>query len=454
MREEEHRGYYDSILRGKSFIDIRLSIQTAVQDFLVQTFFGKDFNRVVYTNPEYAFRKRIEVLSNGIENENIFINNLQLPFCNYWLSSSPKIEKTAAASEWNGYYDDSIGFDMHFYNTLQNCKVQFYFDRSDDATVAFEIAQTESLAGTPIYYQQEVLWRNKPLKIPIFIKIKDIKVGNEEFDESAWLENNHLFAMTMELEIECARLHIHRGLNAVQLPFKWHNAENLDTWKDGDQEYYAQKCILIWSEKVLGFDNKVSDDTVDNNEELDETVKLLQDKELEPIDKPTLKQIQSFVPNNATVDMVRGFFQEGVRIDFNRLSYNAAKTTIDEKGEVSAWIDIVVKPATYKYWDYTDIYIPSREEGKITIKNCKDKYVIVDGLHPNSQYTAYLIAHDINGNYNTIPLTFTTPIWKKETLPNVSNKDPKPEELTTTIENKKQDDFTIIHGKGLIGLEL
>ena len=160
------------------------------------------------------------------------------------------------------------------------------------------------------------------------------------------------------------------------------------------------------------------------------------------------------MPNNATAEMVQGYFKNPVRILFNRLKFNEPKTTITEEGEVLAWFDVVVKPSTYQYWDYTDVYVPSRQKGeKLVIKNCKDNHVVIDGLHPNSTYTVYFIAHDIDGNFNTIPVEFTTPVWSKETLPVVDPVNPEPEQLTN-IEKKESEAPTIIRGRGLIGLEL
>lgn len=451
-REEQHLAYYDNILQGKSYIDNRLSIQTAVADFLAQTFFGKDFKRVVYTSPNYAFRKRIEALAHGID-ENVFISNLELPFCSYYLDGQPEIIKTMSASEWNGYYDESIGHRVHFYNTVQKCSVQFFFDRSDDATVAFEIAQTESLAGYPIRYIQDVFWRNKTIPIPVWITIKKVTAGNESFNEAAWLEKSHMFAMTLDLEIEVARVHIHRGKNAVQLPFKWHSTGNVDTWKDGDVEYYTQKCVLMWANKAWDFNIDLPDEPESLNEVSAENVQLLLQQDLKDCDEQTLRQVRSVLPNNATAEMVEGYFKSPVRVLLNKLKYNPKKTTIDKKGEVTAWIDILVKPSTYQYWDCIDVYIPSRKGGAIKLKDCKETFVQIDGLHPNSTYTVYFIARDINGNFNTIPLEFTTPVWKDEILPAVSQ-EAKPEELVTTVEKKEPDKPTIIRGRGLIGLDL
>lgn len=457
-REEQYNGYYHDIFTNHSYVDTRLSIQTAVADFLAQTFFGRDFSRVVYTNPEYAFRKRLERRAHGMKEDSLdiskgrlFLTNLQLPFCSFHLSGAPEIIKTAAASEWNGYYDESIEQRMHFVNTLQKCTVQFFFDRSDDATAAFEIAQTESLAEYPIRYIQDIFWRDRTIPFPVWITVKKVVAGNDSFNQTEWLEKNHMFAMTLDLEIEVARIHIHRGLNAVQLPFKWHATGNVDTWETGEAEYYVQKCVLMWANKAMKFDISCPPEPTKAATDIANTI--LKTPQLTPCDPATILQIQSVLPNDATAEMVEGYFKDATKIAFNRLLYNAAKTTIDDKGEVTAWIDTLVKPSTYDYWDYTEIYIPSREKGAIKMSDCHQKYVQIDGLHPNSTYTVYFIAHDIEGNFNTIPLEFTTPVWKKETLPAV--KDPEnPTELTTTIEAKEPEEPTVIRGRGLIGLEL
>lgn len=452
-REEQYRGYYDSIIQNKSYIDTRLSIRIAVADFLAQTFFGKDFSRVIYTNPEFAFRKRLERLANGVENESIFVTDLQLPFCSFHLSGAPEIIKTAAASEWRGYYDEDLEQRMHFINTLQKCTVQFYFARTDDATVAFDIAQRESLAEYPIRYIQEIFWRNTTLKFPVWITVKKVRAGNESFDETKWLSQNHMYAMTLDLEIEVARLHIHKGLNAVQLPFKWHSTGNNDTWEDGTPEYYVQKSILMWANKSMKIDVTCPDEPTNEAREVYET--LLKNDQLALADANTLKQIQSVLPNGHTAEIIEGFFRDSTRIAFNRLAYNAEKTTISDKGEVTAYIDFLVKPATYNYWDYTEFVVPGRSGGTITIKNCKDKAVLVSGLHPNSTYEAYFIAHDINGDFNTIPFTFTTPVWEKETLPAVNPENPKPSDVVTTVEaTKHEEEPTINRLNGLIGMEL
>ena len=50
------------------------------------------------------------------------------------------------------------------------------------------------------------------------------------------------------------------------------------------------------------------------------------------------------------------------------------------------------------------------------LKTCKTQSLQIPDLYPNSHYTIYFITEDTGGNFNTVPLEFTTPIWEKETL--------------------------------------
>lgn len=447
-QEEQHLGYYDSILQGKSYIDDRTQIQFTILSYISTVFFGQDLSRVVYTNPEYAFRKRLEGLGKGIDMENLSLTNLQLPFASFSLTNAPEIIKSVSASEWNGYYIEELGHRLFFSNEVYKSSVQFWFHRSDDAAVAFRIAQSEKHSDYPFKAIQTVYWRNKELQIPVFITIRNITAGNENFNETEWLNKNHIFAMKLELEIETASIHIHRGLQAIQLPYKWRATGPQDTWKDGDKEYFTQKCILMWSEKAWNFNNCPPEKPT--QEALD-VADLVKDVQLKKADEKTIKQIQSVVPNGATVELVEGYFRDLNKISFNRLMYNKDKTTIDEKGEVTAWIDFVLKPSSFEFWESTKVFIPSRKNGEVVyIKSCKDKFVQLDGLHPNSTYKVYFVSRDIEGNFNTVTLDFTTPSWEKEVLPDFTSKEPDGIVAPQAPSNEPK----VIQARGLIGLEL
>ena len=158
--------------------------------------------------------------------------------------------------------------------------------------------------------------------------------------------------------------------------------------------------------------------------DLQEAVELMTQRPYTECDAKTIKQIASVIPNKATAEMVEGVFNEPVQILFNRLKYNPDKTVIDDKGEVTAHIDFIIKPSTYQYWKEVYVVTPTRGyNNPIRVTDCHQKEVLIDGLHPNSNYKIFFIARDINDGLNTIPLEFTTPVWDKEKVSGANEKD-------------------------------
>lgn len=417
--EQTYKSYYDSIIAGKSYMDTRASVRYAISDYLAHLFFGIDFTRVIYTNPEYAFRKRLETLANGIDTTNggIQYTDLQLPFASYNFISEPKIIKSVSASEWVGYYDEALEDYLHFMNVEMQAKVQLFFYGANDLAVAHRIALTESHSKFPVKYLQDVYWRNKTLKLPVFITIDNIKTSNDfGKNETQWLSENHMQAMVLTLKIETCQCHVHRGLNAVPLPYKWKETTiNKDTWEDGQPEYYTQKAVLAFTEKLLGFKNCYTPEAT-LNEVAIRQAELLSGLQYKDCDEKTFKQIASVIPSTMAVEMLEGLFNQPVQIQFNRLKYNADKTVVDPKtGKVDVYIDFITKPATNQYWYRTDIIIPGHQA--IYVTDCHVNHVILPDMFPNSEYEVMFVARDINGGFNTIPLKFTTPIWENETLP-------------------------------------
>lgn len=417
--EQTYKSYYDSIIAGKSYMDTRASVRYAISDYLAHLFFGIDFTRVIYTNPEYAFRKRLETLANGIEtiNGGIQYTDLQLPFASYNFISEPKIIKSVSASEWVGYYDETLEDYLHFMNVEMQAKVQLFFYGANDLAVAHRIALTESHSKFPVKYLQDIYWRNKTLKLPVFITIDNIKTSNDfGKNETQWLSENHMQAMVLTLKIETCQCHVHRGLNAVPLPYKWKETTiNKDTWEDGQPEYYTQKAVLAFTEKLLGFKNCYTPEAT-LNEVAIRQAELLSGLQYKDCDEKTFKQIASVIPSTMAVEMLEGLFNQPVQVQFNRLKYNADKTVVDPKtGKVDVYIDFITKPATNQYWYRTDIIIPGHQA--IYVTDCHVNHVILPDMFPNSEYEVMFVARDINGGFNTIPLKFTTPIWENETLP-------------------------------------
>ena len=390
-----------------------IPVKVAIQDYMSTIFFGEDRKRIVYSEPAYAFRARTEQLAQGIkEGDTVFINNLQLPFGSFYLTTQPEIIKSVSASEWAGYYDRDLEYYLHFWNFTRKCKVQLWFSRLDEMEVARKIAMAEQHSKAPARYIESVYWRGKTLQLPVWITVDKLTYGQEAFTNSEWLKQSQLWPMTLELIIESAEIHINKGLKAVQLPFKWHNTGNVDEWVDGEKEYFTQKSVLAFAHDVY---NAQLLPPKEITADMRANISAMTYIPYEDIDDETARGIAEVIPNRNICEMVKGTFKESTLVKFSKLLYNDAKTKVDpETGKVTAWIDTIVHKSTYQYWKGCRVVVPSHPD--MELKTCKTQSLQIPDLYPNSHYTIYFITEDTGGNFNTVPLEFTTPIWEKETL--------------------------------------
>lgn len=440
-QESFGKTYYDPLKQSANHIDMMASVQACIWDYIAKVFFGGDMHRVLYTDPTVAFRQRLIQLGNGIdEDSDIFITDAQYPFAAFALEGAPQIIKDRSSSLMQGYYDTSLNQYVHFWGEEQGAKVLIYFDRIDDMRIAYRLAQAESHSSHPMRYLEEIGWRGKILPIPIFITIDKLVAGQDSFKNSEFLKTNSLFPIMLKLKIETAAPYFNRGINLIQLPYKWSISGRPDTWKDGDKIYYTRKTVLNFSHYYKNVSlvppEEPSKSVVENAEAF---------YKMENLDKETIKAVSEFFPNPRLCEMIKGSFSNASKIQFSRLKYNEAKTVLHpEDGIVDAWIDLRIHPNSFDFWNKCKIIIPGHPDGKID--NCKSTSAVIKGLHPNSTYTIYFVSEDINGNCETIPLTFTTPIWEKET-------DAVMDGTPETINNRVNDEPKDVPLNGLLDLD-
>ena len=449
MSQESYgKTYYDSIKTSLNYIDMMSSIQACIWDYMAHVFFGGDLTRVLYTDAITAFRSRLLQLGDGIDEDEInqgkdkqfFIANAQFPFASFALTGAPQIIKDRSSSLMQGYYDESIHQYVHFWNEEQGAKVQIFFDRVDDMAIGYKLAQAESHSKAPMKYLENIGWRGKILPVPIFITVDKVVAGQDAFTNSEFLKTNGLFPVVLTLKIETASPHFNRGVNLVQLPYKWRISGRPDTWKDGDRIYYTRKTVLNFAPYYKNVKMEVPEEP---SGALEDTATAFY--RMENLDKETIKAVSEVFPNPRLCEMIKGTFSNASKIQFSRLKYNATKTEVDpETGRVKAWIDLRIHPNSFDFWNKCKIIIPGHPDGKID--NCKSTSAIIEGLYPNSNYTIYFVSEDINGNCETIPLTFTTPVWDKETD---AVMDGTPESINNRVNDEPKD----VPLNGLIDLD-
>ena len=440
--EEQKTGYYDSLITSKNYVDSRLSAKVATFNYLDRAFFGEDVSRLVYAEPQYAFRSRLESLAKGIDGENIFVNNLDLPFGSFWVTNPPEIIKSASCSEMLGLYSKELEYYVHFFEVKHKMKAILWFTNFNECEAAYTVALAESHSGNPYRFINNVYWRGKGLGLPNYVYIRKVSMGNQSTTFDKFLSSNHLHSVILDIEVETPQLHINRGINLIQLPIKWASKPYADDWKDGDKEYFTQKCVLEFAhEKWNAFPIPPK---LEQAPVIEANVSLLAREQLHDLDDETANAIASVIPNRNITEMVEAAFSNKALVRVAKLGFNKEKTTISDKGEVTAYIDFQVHRSTYQYWKKCTVVIPSHPN--IDIENCKQVDFQIPGLHPNSEYTIHILAEDIGGTIDDIPLTFVTPKWEKETLA----------EADTTVEslnNRLNDDPEKVPLNSLIGLD-
>lgn len=409
MQESFGNSLYDPIKTSANYIDMTGCIQSCVWDYIANVFFGGDMHRVLYTDATTAFRNRLLQLGKGIdEDENKFIVDTQLPFASFALSGAPEMTKVRSTSVQRGYYDPTCNQYIHFWNQEQKVKVQIYYSTIKDATAGYALAMAESHSNSSMKYQEEVYWRGKVLGIPVFITVDKVTAGQDSFKNSEFLKTNSLFPVVLDLKIETAQLIFNRGVNAIQLPYKWRITGRPDAWKDGDKLFYARKSVLRFASY---YKNVHMDPPEDISGSLIDTARAFY--RMQELDPETIRQVATIFPNPRVCDMIKGTFSAASKIAFSKLKYNESKTVVHDNGLVTAYIDLRIHPNSFDFWKKCKVIVPGHPD--VSLKTCKDTKVEIAGLYPNSTYTVYFVTEDINGNSDTIPLQFTTPIWEKET---------------------------------------
>lgn len=460
---EQRKTYYDEIDRQQSWIDNHLPVKICLHNYLARAFFGGDSSRVVYTNEKYAFRKRVETLAQGFDtSEGFNVQTLNLPFANFSQSKDTELLKTSASSQYLGQYVRSIGMYLRFLGSKRHYRATIYYSSQEDIRKAIQIANWEKALGTQALYKCSYLWRGKSLNVPCFITLVSFTSSNAAYKQEDFLNKSSIYALTLELEVETTETLMNKGLNGVLLPVKFY--DHGDDWDidNPTKVYYTQKTTIAFMVDHWGMTFNDEDVDVDTNEEQAAVYEALREptaKEQKQIDK-AIEAITS-TPNEYASEILAAYFNEATAVQLNRFRYNEDATTVDEMtGEVTAAIDLVVKPSTYQYFDHIDISIPSHEQ--IVLKDCHMTRFTIDKLYPNSTYRIFAIIHAISGEMSEVELELTTPKWTHETVPDVAATDSlisRPNEIPDTTKSTKDNPNVDTKPKriqinGMVGLNL
>jgi hypothetical protein len=180
----------------------------------------------------------------------------------------------------------------------------------------------------------------------------------------------------------------------VTLPYRWQHIPH----DDDSDIYITEETVLEFvNERWDNIDVKSEVDT--SNAELNAIAKKF--FEGDSYTEEQIIQLGKSLSNETTYDIIKGFYTETTEVSLNTFLYYEPTST-----PTKAVIKYAVKPADYKYFEEIVFVIPGQEN--IVVKDCKQKEVVIEGLHPSSTYDIVILTKSTTGNITTFNLSFTT----------------------------------------------
>lgn len=398
--EEVQRGYYDDA--KKKWIDINLSVKCCVSKFLAEVLFKNDYSRVVYAMPDAVFRRRIETLDRGKTGEELKVDkfkptSLELPFGAFnqsgdWEADDRPYAQNASQTIY-GVYDRTIYKRLRILPCKSKWKITLYYSRRDDVKQAAQRLYWEQEPKHPARMYCVFNWKGNPVAIPANITIESINT-KPEWEELKFLENQRIYPVEVELTVRSYQVVIPTSEAVVTLPYRWQHLLH----DDGSDIYITEETILEFvNERWDNIDVKSDVDT--SNAELNAIAKKF--FEDSSYTEEQIQQLGKSLSNETTYDIIKGFYTETTEVSLNTFLYYEPTST-----PTKAVIKYAVKPADYKYFEEIVFVIPGQEN--IVVKDCKQKEVVIKGLHPSSTYDIVILTKSTTGNITTFNLSFTT----------------------------------------------
>ena len=126
----------------KSFLNTYYYVYMALEDWIAANVFRNDSSRVFLASDDYVFRRRFELTDMSINFNDLDIASLNFPFANYWplntgWKGADRLAANPAALVYEGIYEGDTKIKAAA--SVLEIPVTFYFDREDDARLAYEI---------------------------------------------------------------------------------------------------------------------------------------------------------------------------------------------------------------------------------------------------------------------------------------------------------------------------
>lgn len=414
MAEEFIQGNYFNTTNIK-FVDVHRSNKVSIEAWLTKLIFHNDLSRIIYSTPDMAFRKRVESLDHGKDDEApLKPEMLDLPFASFSMVGDPEPDdryaSVNATEAITGLYYEEEDRLMRRTAVKTKYKVILYFSRLDDVRIAQQLLYWEMIPKHPIWMYNSVKWRNINIDLPTFVTIESINT-NPDYKERDWLTKNRIFPIEVELTSRSYQLGINNVDKIIQLPMRFANYKD-EFEEDEYIEILTEEVVIEWASKKW-------------NIQLDRTKIDTNDKEYQLYSPYFVHHEMSdgeiaenvAIPNKYMTDSVRAYWQEDTTCTLSKYMYDEARSTPD-----TARIAFKVKPSMFKYFDHMELFIPTKKP--VIIDDCHATEAFFPGLYPNSEYKMTLTLYSLDNTIQRYYLSFKTKDSPK-------NEAPQPEKINS-----------------------
>lgn len=361
-------------VNNKKFIDAFESTCIGIEYWLSTEIFDNDIKRVIYATDDNAFRKRLELLDKGKNEDDEFKpESLDIPFAVYSVAGDQEpddqdVSRRSASNSVTGIFFPDDDMNMRRISVMQKFKSILFFNNRKTTREAYQKLFWEKEPEYPIMFFDRIEWRNHLVDLPVFIKIDDLKTNSSEYKETDFLTKNEIFTITIEFTVRTYQLLINNSRKIFQLPMKFSNF--IDTYEEDEEhiDYFTEQVVLNWAGQK--FDIDVDSDKVDTESEELASVKRVFDKNPYNLD---IKRM----PNDFTIDTITAYFEDNNTVGLKSYSFDEENSTTTsvrinyEFYEPDKLEEIIFNIPTYK---------------PVVITDNEKTFVDIEGLSEDSKY--------------------------------------------------------------------
>ena len=165
-------------------------VRMNLEQFLANNILREDGSRIFYASKSWAFRQRINLLN---MNSSPDYSSLNFPFCAYYRNGNwtvgPEVAPGVPAADAAILGTTDLGPNVRFFNAQFPFSVVFFFNREDDAQLAYEALMWIKHPRPIQTTAPGLVYKDTAIDIPIRYKIEDIQFA-PEYKEKNWLEIN------------------------------------------------------------------------------------------------------------------------------------------------------------------------------------------------------------------------------------------------------------------------